>query len=127
MGGTKTPSQSQTELYSFLLAEVFGGFLRREPEILRAAEAFEGALRIEDDTLTFTVPGLFEFVLGLYEESSGRRVEAGRESYLRFRKSLYANPTNRRLKAHGGRVEVVSARADHDHSVYRLVRGVAPE
>ena len=114
--------ESMTGLYSFLLSEVFGGFLRREPELLRAVEAFKGKLWIEDDALNFTVPGLFEFSLGLYEADLDQSLGAGRESYLRFRKSLYANPTNQLLKVQGGLVEVVSAGASHDDSIYRLIR-----
>ena len=121
-----------TSLFSFVLSRVFGGYLRREPEVLRALDAFEGKLWIEDEALTFTLPGLFGFSLGLYEAESGERLDGSRKSYLRFRKSLYGNPTNQLLKGQGGHVEVAHASPNHDDSVYRLIRiedsgGPAPQ
>lgn len=110
------------ELYSYLLTEVFEGFIQRHPELLSAIEDFEGDLRVSNDTLVFSIPALFEFVRTAYEKSSGHRVSADPKSYLRFRKSLYRNPTNALLRERGGRVEIESANKDHDLSMYRLVR-----
>ena len=112
--------------YSYLLLKVFRGFIDREPALLRAIEEFDGELRISNGALTFTVPGLFEFVRRARPESPDQGIGSDRERYLRFRGSLYANPTNSLLKAQGGRVEVVSANANHDLSVYRLVRVTGP-
>lgn len=65
-------SESMTELYTFLLREVFGGFLRGERAFLGAVDAFDGELRIEDDALIFTVPALFRFARGLSGARTGR-------------------------------------------------------
>ena len=110
------------ELYSYLLTEVFQGFIQRHPELLSAIEDFEGELTVSNDTLVFSIPALFEFVCIAYERSSGHRVRADRKSYLRFRKSLYSNPTNDLLRERGGRVEIESANKDLNLSISRLVR-----
>lgn len=111
-----------TALYDHLLSTVFPGVLQRDPDVLRAIDAFDGDLRIEGDRLLFTVPALFAFVCQSYTAQSGQHVETSRASYLDFRKALYDNPTNSTLARHGARVEVETADPDHDRSVYRLVR-----
>ena len=111
-----------TALYDHLLTTVFPGVLQHDPDVLRAIEAFDGDLRIDGDRLLFTVPALFAFVCQSYATQSGQHVETSRETYLRFRKALYGNPTNGTLARHGARVEVETTDPDHDRSVYRLVR-----
>lgn len=110
------------ELYEFVLDKVFCGFLRRDPTLLRAIDAFEGALDAHEGALRFTLPALYEFVCRSYETASGRAVSRDRESYLTFRKALYRNPTNDRLGALGGKVELDTPNSDHDLMVYKLVR-----
>lgn len=111
------------DLYPFLMDWVFGGFLRAAPDFLRALDDFAGDMRIVDEALTFTVPALFDFVRALYELQEGGSVAADKRAYLRFRKCLYGNRTNRRLKALGGQVEIATPHPNHDRRVYRLVRG----
>lgn len=113
------------ELYAYLMTKVFRGFIERDGAILQAIDAFEGDLEVSGDagdTLVFTLPALFEFVRGSYEETSGRRVDGDRDSYLSLRKALYGNPTNRALKAWGAHVVIDSANRDHDLSTYKLLR-----
>lgn len=111
-----------TDMNSYLLTNVFGPFVEREPDVLRAIDAFDGDVSVSGEALVFTLPALFEFVCGSFESQSGRKACSDRDSYLRFRKSLYANPTNRLTMARGGRVEIESANPDHNLRVYRLVR-----
>jgi len=111
------------DLYPYLMDRAFGGYLRSAPEVLRALEAFEGEVRIVDKALTFTLPALFDFVRSFYELHDGRPANADRGTYLRFRKALYGNRTNQRLRALGGQVEIATPHPDHDRRVYRLVCG----
>lgn len=113
-----------TILSSYLLTGVFGPFVARDPAILCAIDKFDGDLELSGEALVFTLPALFEFVRISFEEHFGRRVDSDRDSYLRFRKSLYSNPTNRLLMARGGRVEIETPHPDHNMRVYRLVRNM---
>ena len=111
-----------TDLNSYLLTNIFGPFVEREPAVLRAIDEFDGEVRISGEALLFTLPALFEFVRISFENQSGRKASSDRDSYLRFRKSLYGNPTNRLTMARGGHVEIESSNPDHNLRVYKLVR-----
>ncbi len=110
-----------TALFDHTLETVFYGFLRRDPDLLAAIDAFHGALDLRDNALEFTLPALHEFVCCSYKLISGHKISGDRESYLRFRKALYGNPTNSLLMAQGGRVELAVPNRNHDLVVYRLV------
>ena len=114
------------ELYAYLMNRIFRGFVERDAEILRAVEAFDGDLRVDDDALVFTLPALHQFVARCCKENSDRRVDDGRDSYLGFRKALYGNPTNQTLRAWGACVVVECADKDHDLSTYKLLRVEGP-
>lgn len=114
--------RTMSDLHDHAIEHVFGGFIRGEPEVLRAVEAFAGELRVVDGALTFTVPALFAFVRASYAARGGAPGGADKAAYLRFRRSLYDKRTNQRLRARGGLVETLSPHTDHDLSVYRLVR-----
>ena len=108
-------------LYEHLMDEVFLAFLRGDGALLAAVEAFEGDLAAGDEGLTFTLPALFAFARRSYA-TGGAASPEDRAGYLAFRKTLYAHPTNQRLAAFGGAVEIARAAEDHDRRLYRLVR-----
>jgi hypothetical protein len=110
------------ELYEFVLDKIFCGFVCRDPDLLRAIDAFEGALDVHQGALRFTPPALYEFACRSYEATSGPVVRRDRDGYLRFRKALYQNPTNSHLGALGGQVELQTPNPNHDLAVYKLVR-----
>ena len=110
-----------SELYPYLLENVFYPFLRRDAELLREFAAFSGELDVVDDQLVFTIPALFDFTRSHYEKHAGREIASDRAGYLRFRKALYTNPTNQMLAQRDAHVELVSVASNHDQSVYRLV------
>jgi hypothetical protein len=110
-----------TELYGYTLEKVFYGFIRRDPDLLRAIDAFEGAIAVRGNALEFSLPALYEFVCCYYELASGHEVSTGRRRYLRFRKALYENSTNSWLMPRGGRVDLETPNRNHDLVLYKLV------
>ncbi len=107
------------EMYAFLIEQVFEAFIQRRPDPLAALDAFAGDIHMEDETLSFTLPALFEFVcLALSLDSE----QSNRDHYLAFRKTLYSQPTNTLLREKGGLVEIHRAHENHDLSVYKLIR-----
>ena len=109
-----------SDVYSYLMAEVFPNIIQSNPKLLDEIKAFDGDLRLVDNAFFFTVPALFQFVCKLLARHSGRQIESGRENYLHFRKQLYSNPTNSQLKKIGGHIEIESAKPKHDLSIYKL-------
>ena len=116
-----------TELYEHTLETVFCGFIRRNPKVLAAIAAFEGAVDIRNDALEFTLPALHEFCCRSYAAATAHKIKADRKGYLEFRKALYQSPTNQRLGSQGGRVDVGTSNPDHDLTIYKLVRITAPD
>ena len=110
------------ELYEFVMENVFCGFMSRDTVLLRAIGSFEEALDIQEDTLRFTLPALYEFACESFEATAGAKVSRDRKGFLEFRRALYRNPTNSRLRTLGGRVELETPNPDHDLVVYKLVR-----
>ena len=110
-----------TEVYSYLVETIFAAVIRSDPVIIQDIQSFGGDLVFENNSFLFTLPALFEFVLNSYERNTDVTIEASRKNYLRFRKLIYSNPTNRELRKLGGLVEIEIAGPTHDLSRYRLL------
>lgn len=115
-------SDSLSSAYSYLMNELFPGILRSDAELFDEVQAFEGNLKLIDHALYFTVPDLFRFVCQLLARNSQSQIIPNRENYLRFRKLLYGNPTNYRLRKLGGRIEIGTSNRKHDMTVYKLTK-----
>jgi hypothetical protein len=113
-------------MYDFTLSSVFAAYLRGDVALIRAIQAFPGHVDLQDEGLTFTLPALFDLIRLLHENAGLGALPGTRADYLRFRGALYRNPTNSQLKAFGGHVVLAVGQADHDQSLYRLVR-LAPD
>lgn len=109
------------DVYDFLVAEVFIGFLKQAPELLEEINRFEGDLKIFNNSLIFTLPALFELTCKHFNNTYQTSVPTSRVNYLQFRKQLYTNATNTLLQQNGGVVEVDTPDKEHDKSRYRLV------
>lgn len=110
-----------SDAYSHLTVEVLPRIVRSDPKLVAEIKAFGGDLQFADNAFQFTLPALFQFVCQSFARNSGHQIEASRENYLRFRKLLYSNPTNSRLRQLGGQIEIASADPKHELSVYKLV------
>ena len=102
------------------MSDIFPGIIQSDPDLIREIRSFKKSLQIIDNRFIFTLPELFECLCQLFERDSGHKIEPQRTNYLRFRKLIYGNPTNSRLKELGGLVEVESANPNHDLIIYKL-------
>ncbi|MGI9332816.1 MAG: hypothetical protein ACR2RL_06610 [Gammaproteobacteria bacterium] len=111
-----------TPLYDHLLGAVFVKFLQGDVGLIERIGAFPGNVTCDSDALLFELPSLFEFLCLDYERASGICVASDGPAYLRFRKSVYEQPTNARLRERGGEVTIARAHVEHDRRFYKLVR-----
>jgi len=110
-----------TKLYHHVLKNIFGGFIRQEAELLQSIKGFGGSILVDKETLTFTLPALFEFACESFVKVEGHNIHNNQSNYLCFRKTLYSNPTNRLLQQQGGCVELAISHSDLNKSQYKLV------
>lgn len=109
-------------LYEHLCNSVLVKFLQGDAELLHRVSSFAGNVSSDANALRFDLPSLFEFTCQEYEREHGLPCETGRPAYLRFRKYLYEQPTNTRLREHGGEVTIALAHERHDRRLYTLAR-----
>ena len=108
-------------LYDFLIDEIFIGFLKQSPTLMKEITGFKSELQIIDHQLVFTLPALFELTCQLFEKDHSSAPSRSRSDYLQFRKQLYSNPTNTLLQKQGGIVEIETSEMNHDDSIYKLI------
>ena len=110
------------QLYQCLMTEVFPSAIRNDATLVKATNAFGGAIEFRAEELHFTLPALFDFLIAQMLDWPTQDAAARRRDYLRFRKIIYKNPTNETLSKQGAEVEIAYLHDDHELTVYRLVR-----
>ena len=109
------------ELYEHVYKSVFVCALEGDLELIQRIDSFAGNVSFERNCLRFDLPSLFEFACRDHEREHGVRCDVDRPAYLRFRKYLYEQPTNARLRERGAEITVASAHESHDRRLYELV------
>ncbi len=109
-------------LYQSLVSVVFPGVLGNDANLCDAIRAFDGAIEFRDETLHFTLPALFDFLIAQTPDWPAQDENSRHRNYLSFRKIIYKQPTNETLGKQGGMVEIATPNENHDLTVYRLVR-----
>ena len=109
-------------LYQLLVTVVFAGVLGNDAKLCDAIRAFDGAIEFRDETLHFTLPALFDFLIAQTPDWPTQDDNSLHRNYLSFRKIIYKQPTNETLGKQGGMVEIATPNENYDLTVYRLVR-----
>ena len=97
-----------SDVYERML-DLFKKFLRGDAALRERINSYDGKLAIERDGIEFTLPALAGFLC------SGADAD-----YKSFRKSVFANATNQKLKQWNGEVVLHRANGKVDKNEYRL-------
>jgi hypothetical protein len=109
-------------LYQYLVHDLFRCFLSGDECVKTKVLQFNSPVSLRDGDLLFTLPGLFKFALENFDRDRPGGETINPDDYIRFRKTLYAHPTNTLLKHYGGIVEIETANQNQKLTVYRLTR-----
>jgi hypothetical protein len=109
-------------LYQYLVHDLFRRFLNGDHAVMKKVLHLDGPVSLRDGDLLFTLPGLFKFTLENFEQDRPTADKVSADEYLRFRRSLYAHPTNTLLQHYGGIVEIETANENQMLTVYCLRR-----
>jgi hypothetical protein len=109
-------------LYQYLIHDLFRRFLSSDNAIAEKVAQFTGSVSLQDKDLLFTLPGLFTFAATNFAADRPDAHKISLDDFLRFRKTLYDNPTNSLLKHYGGMVDIETVSEDQMLTVYRLKR-----